>query len=165
MNVPYPHDTIRFSAKTKEQIFEVCDPLYVAGCSLRDIEAKTGFRKTSIMHALKLNGRALRSPTGGPKQRGSASVGRRSSGRPYGYDWIDGVLVMDPKEYRVVQKILSLWRDGQSARAISRELNRQGVPAQRSKKWSHGLVISIVERNKSKNVISPQHQRRNRSAK
>ncbi len=102
------------------------------------------------MHALKMSGRVLRSPTGGPKTKGTAASGRRSSGRPYGYDWVDGVLVMDPKEYRVVQKILKLWGDGQSARAIARELNGQGVPAQRSNKWSHGLVISIVERHKKK---------------
>ncbi|MGE4132561.1 MAG: recombinase family protein [Bdellovibrionales bacterium] len=117
------------------------------------------------MHALKSNGRVLRPPTGGPKQDGAVAVGRRSSGRPYGYDWVDGILVMDPKEYRVVQKILRLWRDGQSARAIARDLNQQGVPAQRSKKWSHGLVISIVERNKCKTAVATQHQKRNGSAK
>lgn len=36
----------------------------------------------------------------------------RSPVLPFGYDWLDGKLVIDPKEYRVVQKILQLWRKG-----------------------------------------------------
>ena len=57
---PIPHDIIRFFQKTKERIFDICAPLYEAGCSLREIEEKTGLAKSSIREALNRRGLTLR---------------------------------------------------------------------------------------------------------
>lgn len=70
----------------------------------------------------------------------------RSPVLPYGYDWLDGNLVVDPKEYRVVQKILQLWRKGQSARVIADFLNHQKIPTRMGKRWFHSSVNAVIKR-------------------
>lgn len=142
----YPHDIIRFSPKTKERIFEICEPLYSSGCSLREIEEKTGFAKTSIREALTARGYTLRCACKGPKSKSPRTPRMRSPVLPYGYDWLDGKLVVDPKEYRIVQKILRLWRKGQSARVIAEYLNQQQIPSRMAKRWFHSAVNRIINR-------------------
>jgi len=44
----------------------------------------------------------------------------RSPVRPYGFDWLEGKLVVDPKEYRIVQKMILMRTQGQGVRAIAR---------------------------------------------
>jgi len=70
----------------------------------------------------------------------------RSPVLPFGYDWLDGKLVVDPKEYRVVQKILNLWRKSQSARVIADQLNQQKISTRMGKRWFHSSVNSIIKR-------------------
>ena len=70
----------------------------------------------------------------------------RSPVLPYGYDWLDGKLVVDPKEYRVVQKILRLWRNGKNARFIADVLNQQNIPTRMGKRWFHSSVNSVIKR-------------------
>lgn len=143
---PVPHDIIRFSPKSKEHIFETCEPLYRSGCSLREIEAKTGFAKTSIREALTSRGYTLRRAIKCPIKKASRSKQMRSPVLPYGYDWLDGKLVVDAKEYRVVQKILRHWRDGKSPRLIADLLNQQNIPTRMGKRWFHSSVNSVIKR-------------------
>jgi site-specific DNA recombinase len=70
----------------------------------------------------------------------------RSPVLPYGYDWLNGKLVVDPKEYRVVQKIVQLWQKGISARAIADTLNQQRVPTRMGKRWFHSSVNAVIKR-------------------
>ena len=70
----------------------------------------------------------------------------RSPVLPFGYDWLDGKLVIDPKEYRVVQKILQLWRKGQSARVIAERLNQQQILTRMGKRWFHSSVNAVIKR-------------------
>lgn len=70
----------------------------------------------------------------------------RSPVLPYGYDWLDGKLVVDPKEYRVVQKILRLWREGKSARLIAEFLNKQNIATRMGKRWFHSSINSVIKR-------------------
>jgi len=142
----YPHDIIRFSPKSKEHIFAACEPLYSAGCSLREIEQKTGFAKTSIREALTSRGYTLRRATRGPKKKSQRSSTMRSPVLPFGYDWLDGKLVIDAKEYRVIQKILHLWQKGVSARVIADRLNQQNIPTRMGKRWFHSSVSSVIKR-------------------
>lgn len=75
----------------------------------------------------------------------------RSPILPFGYGWLDGKLVVDPKEFRVVQKILQLWRKGQSARAIADYLNQQSIPTRMGKRWFHSSVNAVIERQQQTN--------------
>lgn len=147
---PYHHDTIEFFKKTKERIFEICAPLYASGCSLREIQEQTGFAKTSIRESLRSHGYTLRNSISSPHFRGSKTVARRSPVMPYGYDWLNGQLTLDPKEYRVVQKILNLWKAGESSQSIAKILNHQLIAPRSSKTWSRGVVASIVKRHQKR---------------
>lgn len=144
------HDTIGFFPKTKERIFEVCAPLYAAGCSLREIQEQTGFAKTSIRESLRSHGYTLRNSVSSPHLLGPKTVVRRSPVLPYGYDWLNGQLILDPREYRVVQKILNLWKAGESSQSIAKILNKRLIAPRNSKTWSRGVVASIVKRHQER---------------
>ncbi|MBY0316075.1 MAG: recombinase family protein [Bdellovibrionales bacterium] len=117
---------------------------------MREIQEQTGFAKSSIRESLRSHGYTLRPTRIGPNHHGSQSLPRRSPVLPYGYGWLDGRLVPDPSEYRVVQKILQLWQKGESSRSIANILNDQQIKSRSSKKWFHGLVISIVKRHQQR---------------
>jgi len=65
---------------------------------------------------------------------------------PFGYTYLEGKLVVDPREYKVVLEMYRLWQDGQSLRAISRHLNDRKVPTRFGKSWKHEVVKKIIER-------------------
>jgi hypothetical protein len=49
---PNTQDIMRFFAKIKDRIFNVCAPLYAQGLSFREIERQTGFVKSTIKKTL-----------------------------------------------------------------------------------------------------------------
>lgn len=67
-------------------------------------------------------------------------------GIPYGYSVLDGKVVVDPKEIKVVRKILDLHRKGMSFNAISIWLNNQKIQSKLGKRWSDKTVASIIRR-------------------
>ncbi len=70
---------------------------------------------------------------------------------PYGYERIDGKLVKDSKEQKVIRKIKRLRRKGKSYRKIANILNEQGVPAKSKKaRWHDSSVWCILNRKKRK---------------
>lgn len=77
-------------------------------------------------------------------------AGRRvSSIPPYGWT-TDPVrpwrLVPRPDEQRVRDTILRGAADGNSYRAIARELNAAGVPCRSGRAWAHQVVAAVVRR-------------------
>ena len=56
--------------------------------------------------------------------------------RPYGYDYIDGALVVSPREARVVRRIFSEFAGGTTLTAIAANLNAERVPSHRNRQWS-----------------------------
>lgn len=42
---------------------------------------------------------------------------------PYGHAYLEGIIVVDPKEYSIARKILGYHHKGYAMRAIARELN------------------------------------------
>jgi len=144
------HDIIRFFPKTRDRVFKVCAPLYESGCSLREIEEKTGFPKTTIREVLNRCGLVLRKRSKRPIKDDKLSTKLRSPVLPYGYAWLEGKLVMDPREYKVVIKIMDLWRSGRGLTAIAVYLNDQKILTRMDKKWFHGTVGAIVKRESNK---------------
>lgn len=70
----------------------------------------------------------------------------RGGTTPYGYAYLDGQLVRDPKEYKIVQEIYRQWDKGLSFRAISRFLNGRNYFTRRGSSWKHELIKKIIER-------------------
>jgi hypothetical protein len=65
---------------------------------------------------------------------------------PYGFAWLEGKLVKDPREYKVVLKVIGLWQAGKSLTAIAGALNDQRVHTRNGKKWFHSSIGAIVKR-------------------
>ncbi len=89
------------------------------------------------------------------RQTSAAMLARQDAGRrvssipPYG--WVVDPsrpwrLMPRPDEQRVRDTILRGAADGNSYRAIARELNTAGVPCRSGRTWSHQTVGAIVRR-------------------
>jgi len=70
----------------------------------------------------------------------------RSPVIPFGHAWLEGRLVLEPREYKIVLKIMQLWRSGKTLAAIADLLNSQYVPTRMGKKWFHSSVGAIIKR-------------------
>jgi len=77
----------------------------------------------------------------------------RSGAIPFGYAYLDGKLTVDPREYNVILKIQKLWQSGKAQRAIAQILNDQKIPTRHGKRWSHGVVGTILKRHPNKKAI------------
>ncbi len=151
----YQHDFIELSPRTPSRIYEKCAPLYESGLSIRDIEERTGIPKTTVRETLKKKGMALRNPLNGNASTIDRTKSKRGGHTPYGYAYLDGQLLIDPKEQIIVRKILKLNQSGLSGNAISRELNNQKLPSRNGKSWSPSVVRGII-----KNHLSNQNKKR-----
>lgn len=79
-------------------------------------------------------------------RRGSAGSRRQP---PYGYGWLGGELVKDPKEYPTIQLIQRLWNQGKDVGEIVRHLNDKGYPTRLKREWGYGVIKGIIKRLKS----------------
>lgn len=145
----YQHDFIELTPRTPSRIYEKCAPLYESGLSIRDIEERTGIPKTTVRETLIKNGMTLRNPLNGNASKIDRTKNKRGGHTPYGYAYLDGQQLIDPKEQIIVRKILKLNQSGLSGNAIARELNNQKIPSRNGKAWCPSVVREIIKRSKS----------------
>jgi site-specific DNA recombinase len=98
---------------------------------------------------------ALRNPLNGNASKIDRTKNKRGGHTPYGYAYLDGQLLIDPKEQIIVRKILKLHQSGVSGNAIARELNNQKIPSRNGKSWCPSVVRGII-----KNHLSNQNKKR-----
>lgn len=65
---------------------------------------------------------------------------------PFGYDWVDGVMVINKEQAVVVRDIFADVLKGTSTGDIAEKLNQQGVTTKRRKTW-HGTTIRGIIKN------------------
>lgn len=70
--------------------------------------------------------------------------GRNGAVAPYGYDIVDGQLVVNQAEAAVVRRIFDLYKMNKSTRAISKQFNSEGVPKRETRYWSDNSVYYII---------------------
>lgn len=145
-----PHDFIELSPRTPARIIEKCTPLYEKGLSLRDIEERTGIAKSTIRETLIKNGFALRNPINDNASKIDNKRTKRGGSTPFGYAYLDGTLLMDPKEQIAIRKILNLWKSGKSYQAIADELNDKKISTRSGKPWIRSVVRSLILKAKEK---------------
>ena len=63
---------------------------------------------------------------------------------PYGYDAIDGALVINGAEAAIVRQIFDEARSGKGTRLIAAKLNAARVPTKYGKIWQQGTVRAII---------------------
>ncbi len=74
--------------------------------------------------------------------------GRKTGGDvPFGYNCVDGELVPNKREVKIVEVILDYHREGKGLRAICRELQKRHYKTKRgNRRWSPNLVARIIQR-------------------
>ncbi len=143
------HDFIPLSLRIKDRIFERCAPLYKKGMSLQDIEKRTGISKCLITKSFLKNKLPIRNAKTGKNLPKNCQSYKKAGQPPYGFVYLDGKLVIDPKEHLVVRKIMSLWQEGHSMRAIALELNAKKITNRKGTKWHHGVISSVIKHQKN----------------
>lgn len=145
----YPHDIIQFSGSLIKTNFPEFLRLYEKGLSLNEIAKETGFSKTSIRDLFLEQKVVLRSNTKAnpdqPKKPQRAFWGAI----PYGFSLLDGKLIVDGKETKVVRRILNLHQKGMSFNAIAKTLSAENIPSKIGKKWSDKTIAAIIRRTKT----------------
>jgi len=91
---------------------------------------------------------ALRNPLNRNAKKIDNKRTKRGGHTAFGYAYLDGQLVIDPKEQIALRKILKLHHSGKSNQAIADELNRQKVRTRSSKPWIRSVIRSIIQRAK-----------------
>jgi hypothetical protein len=69
---------------------------------------------------------------------------------PYGYAYLEGKLVIDPKKYKTVHEIYRQWQKRKNNRAIARNLNDQKITTRAGKKWTNEIIKRIIDRHECK---------------
>ncbi len=141
-----PHDYIRHSVKSKTKKCAEFKALYESGLSLRQIGKRTGQSRTKVLTELRKAGVTIRDFSRGSKQKHDPTQVMKSGTTPFGFTYLEGKLVMEPSEYRVVLEMNRHWQSGLSLRAIARILNDRGVATRFGKKWNHEVIKHIIER-------------------
>lgn len=63
---------------------------------------------------------------------------------PYGYDNVDGEMLIVPKQAKIVKQIFSDTLAGKSTHSIAAELNEQDVETKKGGSWSPGTIKGII---------------------
>ena len=80
----------------------------------------------------------------GMAQKHHSAKGLLGFRRPYGYDYVDGALVVNHPEARVVRRIFREFVDGKKLHAIAAELNEEGVPSHEHRQWSKNGLRYLI---------------------
>jgi len=72
----------------------------------------------------------------GMAQKHKQAKGLLGFRRPYGYDYIDGSLVVKPREATIVRRIFREYAEGRALHAIAADLNEDGIRSHRDRQWS-----------------------------
>ena len=151
-NAPKYQDTIMFFPTTKDRIFEICAPLYSLGMSLREIAKQIDLPRTTIKAALNAGGLPMRTATEANNSDSKGSRPMKAGAVPYGYAYLEGRPVKEPKEYKVVLQIQNLWQSGKGCSAIANTLNDQEILTRGGKRWAKGIISRIIKRYEEEEV-------------
>jgi hypothetical protein len=76
---------------------------------------------------------------------------------PFGYGYLEGRLVKDPREYQLVLKIHKLWTSGKSAQSIANYLNHQNILTRREKRWGKSVIQRMIKRHEEEQSWESNH--------
>lgn len=63
---------------------------------------------------------------------------------PYGYDNVDGEMVIVPEQAEIVKEIFASALSGKGTHAIAADLNSRAVPTKKGGKWTGGTINGII---------------------
>ena len=81
----------------------------------------------------------------GMTQKARSGKGFLGFNIPYGYDYKNGELTLNPLEAKIVKTIFQLYLSGQSIGEIVKTLNERGILTKRGKRWGKQTVAKILK--------------------
>ena len=81
----------------------------------------------------------------GMEQKARTNGGVLGFNIPYGYDYIDGKLVINKDEARVVRDIYSWYTEGKSMGEIAKMLNNSKIPTKKGGFWAKKTISTILK--------------------
>src|SRR5690606_36655791 len=67
---------------------------------------------------------------------------------PYGYDNIDGQMVVNPEQAEIVKYIFAEVLSGKGTQKIADDLNQKGIPSKRGGRWTATTIRGILKNEK-----------------
>jgi hypothetical protein len=120
--------------------------LYKSGQSLRQIAQVLQTSKTKVRKTLLDKNIILRPATGKSQPSEVATT-------YYGLARINGEIIEDAKEQKVIRLILTLWHQGQTSTAIAESLNSRKVKPRLAQSWSNVTIRKIILRQTQSNTL------------
>lgn len=140
------HDIIKLTTPLRQGIIEKVTELSASGRSQREIALELKTSKSWVQGALTKKQKDLERQTKVPNPPTKRAFGRRPGSAPFGFVYLEGRLVEDPREVNAIQKIVALWNTGRGPKAIAAELNRLKILTRKGRKWDHSVVSEIISR-------------------
>jgi len=81
----------------------------------------------------------------GMEQKARTNGGVLGFNIPYGYDYIDGKLVINEDEAKIVKEIYSWYSDGKSMGEIAKMLNNSKIPTKKGGFWAKKTISTILK--------------------
>lgn len=81
----------------------------------------------------------------GMKQKARTDGGVLGFNIPYGYEYEDGKLSINPEEAKNVKEIYNMYQEGMSMKKIAEELNTRDIPTKFNKTWGAQTVSLILK--------------------
>jgi len=78
-------------------------------------------------------------------QKAKSGAGYLGFNIPYGYDYKNGELKLNPQEAKIVKLIFQLYLTGQSIGSIVKQLNGRGILTKRGRSWRKQTVAKILK--------------------
>lgn len=120
---------------------------------MRDIANLFGCSKGKIRTQLRKSGREPRDFSTRAARKAQLKRGKTNA-RPYfGFCYLDGEVVKDPREFPTLQLIHRYWCQGKSAHYIRIELDQAKSRSRLGKAWSWIAIQNILERFENKNIV------------
>lgn len=141
-----PHDIIEFFEISQERIFEISAPLAKEGLTITEIAEQTGLKRTSIWKALNAKDDAARDIKQVPYERWRKGHKRTGARPPYGFCFLQGEVVRDPKDYPTLVLIHGLCTRGSEIMSILASLNAKNLKSRTGREWSYGVIKAIGKR-------------------
>ena len=72
----------------------------------------------------------------------------KTASTPFGYDYVDGKLKINPEKAKIVKQIFSWYANGIGVEEISARLNKANIPTSQSSKWRSARISEILSNEK-----------------
>ncbi len=145
------HEIIKIDPPKGLLISKEYTDLYEKGCSIHEISRVTGKSRHWVREILRRHKISLR-----PKLSESQVTSWRKRPRthahpPFGYAYLQGQLVIEPREHEILLLIERLASQDLNPNLIAGHLNKNSLKPRRADLWTRNSVVLILKRIGSKN--------------